>query len=228
MTQATLLLQEAKARTQNLSSNLPHLVDPASISYSAKIPYKLLSFREALLWRTEELSRTACDNYERQDVCAAVLLTRGVTECAAAVWYLMDLVETQVSNKKVSPDLDEKAMSLLMGHRNEPEMPQAINVLSMLDKAEKTVKGIRRGYDALSEVAHPNYPGTAGLYSEIDTINIQTRIGKDTMQSRSSAKEGLSNLIASLTMFEYAYNRATDLMPIFIQICELEFPSLKM
>ena len=134
----------------------------------------------------------------------------------------MDLLDRQVSEGKVSLDLDEKAMALLMGHKNDPDMPQAINVLSMLDKANKTVRGIKRGYESLSEIAHPNWKGTAGLYLEHDRVNLKTRVGKNLRRSELATKEGLSSLIYSLMMFEYAYNRATDLMPQFIKLCEAD------
>ena len=42
------LLKEAQARVQLLGENLPAIVDPASISLSAKIPYKALCFREGV------------------------------------------------------------------------------------------------------------------------------------------------------------------------------------
>ena len=60
---------------------------------SAKIPFKALCYREGLIWRMEELSRSACDCYERGDAVAGITLTRSATETAAAAWFLYDLVK---------------------------------------------------------------------------------------------------------------------------------------
>ena len=42
----------------------------------SKAPFQLLCMREALIWRTEELARTACDALERDDFAAAAHIAR--------------------------------------------------------------------------------------------------------------------------------------------------------
>lgn len=215
------LLAEARERLQILGASLPTVVDPASISLSAKIPYKALCYREGLIWRAEELGRTALENYARGDVVAAILLTRGLTETAAAVWYLKELMERQLSNG-VEPDLDTKIEALLLGHMNSREMPKAINVLKFLDRVEKTIPGIRQSYESLSEIAHPNWAGTALAYSENDHDQILTNFGRGIRAPNLNASLGLNCLLGSLGIFKFAYNKVTDIMPDFIAVCEAE------
>lgn len=55
------LQSKAEARVSLLAQRLSKIIDPAQISATAKIPYKVITYREALIWRTEELARAACD-----------------------------------------------------------------------------------------------------------------------------------------------------------------------
>lgn len=146
MKQTDELLLEARETVQTFSDSLPKSVDAKAIATRSKIPLKVLCYREGLIWRAEELARAACDCFERSDDVAGIILTRGVTETAAAAWYLRDLMQRQVE-KGVQPDLDEKVMRLLLGHRNESDMPVAINVLNFLDAVDRTVPGVRKLYE---------------------------------------------------------------------------------
>lgn len=213
------LLKEAKALVQQMTDSLPKVVDPASISLSAKIPFKVIVYRETLIWRTEELARCACDLYQREDIGAAIVLTRAVTENAAAVWYLMQLIRG-VNGTPHGKGLDERIMKLVMGSRSIDEMPDALNVQTMLKKAEKSFPGILSTYDSLSEFAHPNWSGTSGLYSKNDPDEILTHLGKNMRSTEWPLRRGLNSLIGALAMFEHAYNRISDLMPGFISVCE--------
>ena len=64
-------LKEARARANALRTSLPQSVDAAVLGVWSKAPFQLLCTREALIWRTEELARTACDALERDDLAAA-------------------------------------------------------------------------------------------------------------------------------------------------------------
>lgn len=219
MPDTAYLLKEAKARVQQMTDSLPEIVDPASISLSTKTPFKVIVYREALIWRTEELARCACDLYQRKDVGSAIILTRAVIENAAAVWYLMQVVQ-DANDTAHDKDLDERIMKLLLGSRTIDELPDALNVLTMLKKAEKSIPGVLSAYDSLSEFAHPNWSGTSLLYSKNDHDKVLTRLGKNVRSIKAPLKLGLNSLTAGLATFEYAYNMISDLMPDFISVCE--------
>jgi hypothetical protein len=74
---------EVRAWVDKLRASLPQSVVVAALGVMSKAPFQLLCTREALIWRTEELARTACDALERDDFAAAAILTRAVTENAA-------------------------------------------------------------------------------------------------------------------------------------------------
>ena len=56
----------AKEMTRLLSQSLPELIDVAALGVRSKAPYQLLVVREALIWRTEELARNACNALEAE------------------------------------------------------------------------------------------------------------------------------------------------------------------
>jgi hypothetical protein len=213
------LLAEARERVKRFSENLPTLVDPAGISHKAKIPYKALCYREALIWRIEELSRSACRAFEEDDFLAGIVLSRSATEVASAIWYLKGLIERQIRNG-VEADLDEKVMKLLLGSKSNKDMPEAVNVLTFVSKVSKDIPAFGKAYDSLSEYAHPNWSGTSFIYSKHDPENVLTNFGKDLRESSNYKIFGVQCLVGSLVLFESLYNQISDLMPDFVKACE--------
>ncbi|MGO8089064.1 hypothetical protein AB9E29_18225 [Rhizobium leguminosarum] len=197
-----------------LRESLPQSIDVAALGVRSKAPYQLLCTREAVIWRTEELARTACDALEGDDFAAAAILTRAVTENAAMTWSLLEVLETR---GKYDPEqLNELLMRLLAGSKIWPELPKPVHVLDLVRKIDKTVTGIMASYDRLSEFVHPNWSGVAGLYSKIDQKNFVTYFGRG-LRNADSSRDMIANaLLGSLGAFEYAYNRISDLMPVFI------------
>src|SRR5262245_21681741 len=158
----TELLDEAKARVSLLTQSLPRVADPASVSITAKTPWKALVFRETLIWRTEELARVACDLYPTGQLAAALTLTRSCVEGVAACWYLSELLQKVVDRRDVA-GLYDKLLRLIMGSKNGVTDIVAINVLTFIDVVDGKAPGFRKAYDSLCEYAHPNWSGTALL-----------------------------------------------------------------
>jgi hypothetical protein len=223
------LLSEARARAKVLADSLPVVVDPASISLRAKIPFKALCFREGLIWRTEELARSACDAFDRGDDVAGITLARSVTECAAACWYLHRLIAKHIDRPIDKAELNRKIEALLLGSkRDDDEMPEAVNVLTFLQQVDNTIPGVLRSYQNMSEYAHPNWGGTAIAYSRNDHEKILTHFGKRMRDNPDMHSHlGLKALNGSLIMFEYAYNKISDQMPAFIAQCEADLEDRK-
>jgi hypothetical protein len=86
-------LAEARQLAARLSESLPLKIEIAAIGVLSKAPFQLLTVREALIWRTEELARSACDALEKEDFTVAALLTRSIAESAAMTWYLLEILE---------------------------------------------------------------------------------------------------------------------------------------
>lgn len=206
-------LEEARDYLARFAAALPSHVSAAELGVRETAPYKALVVREALMWRTEEIGRCACDMLERGDVISGILQTRATLENAALIWRLRDVIRDRHNFSAL--EIDNLLSQLLLGSKIYPE-PAAINILTLIDRLDKSVGILRDGYDRLSEYAHPNYSGVAGLYSIIDRENLTTYFGK-----RPSTQHTLDTLVAptlraSLFIFENTYNQITDLMPAWI------------
>lgn len=213
------LMKEIRERIELLESNLPARVDAAAVSLSAKLPFKALCYRGALVWRFAELCRSAFESYTDDKLASAILLTRAAVESAAAMWYLNVKIDQTIKAQSLG-DIDNQLMRLLCGSRTDPAMPEAINVLNFIDKAEKDVAGFRLQYDMLSECAHPNWAGTTLLYSKPDMERRQTDLGSGLRLSENVKLSGVINLSVALMLFENVYNRTADSVPAFIELCE--------
>ena len=215
-------LKEARARADALRANLPSLVDAVALGVRSKAPFQLLCTREALIWRTEELARTACDALERDDLAAAALLSRATVESAALAWRLMEVLDDR--HKLSREDLNDILVKMLVGSRLWSDMPQALQILSCIDRMNKKVPGVRKSYDILSEMAHPNWHGVFGMYAKTDEPKFTAHFGRGLRQNDSTKGQIVNALLGALRLFEFAYNRIADLMPDFLGQLESIWP----
>lgn len=190
-----------------------------SVSQTAKMPFNALLHREALIWRLVELGRGAFENFQKDNLACSILLTRAAVETSAALWYMCTKVDAAVQSG-VLADIGDYLMRLAMGSRTDPAMPQAISVLTFVDRVDKDVEGFRHQYDVLSEFSHPNWAGTALLYTKSDPPNLWTDFGANIRANESTKRIGVLNLSAALMCFERSYSRMSDLMPAFVALCE--------
>jgi hypothetical protein len=214
-------LSEARDRVKLLSDNLPVAVDPLAVSTIAKTPTTALCYRESQAWRMEEFARAACDMFERGDLVVAISNTRHAAEFCAGVWYLQSLMVAAIADPTKLKDVHEKILRLQVGFKNGPDdMPEAINVLTMLQKLDQIIPGFYNSYERLSEIAHPNWAGSAAIYSKRDKITLITHFGRGLRDTAYSQTLGLNCLIGALDLFSYAYNKISDLTPSFARACE--------
>src|SRR5262249_31434404 len=210
----TDLLNEIEGRLTLLESNLPSRNDRASVSLTAKIPFKALDYREALSWRFAELSRSAFEAFKNDKLGTAIILTRAAVETTSALWYLNRKIKTAIELDAVG-DIDEYLMRLLMGSKTDPAMPDPINVLTFVKRVDKEANGFLKQYDELSEFAHPNWAGTLLLYSKPNPKKMWTDFGSNMRQVEDIKQVGITNLSVALLIFEHSYNQISDMMPKF-------------
>jgi hypothetical protein len=219
-----LLLADARARLIGIQTHLPTEIAAGAVSKTAKIPFNALCCREGLIWRAEELARSACDSFEKQDMVAGVLLTRAFFETAAALWHLKETIERQLE-KGIETDLDAQVLKVILGHRGGYNLPKAYNVLTFIDRLTETFPLTRKKYDVMSEYAHPNWMGSAFPFSVIDREALVVTFGRGVRGGDYHAKLGLVCLLDGLHVAELAYNGIADLMPKFIEVCEAHLSS---
>ena len=215
-------MAEIAARLDLLERSLPHRVD-AMVSPESKLPFIALQYRAGLAWRMAELSRSAFEGFEANRLVSAILLTRASVETGAGLWYLSAKIDAAVERGTLG-DSAQHLRRLHLGSKRNPAMPEAVNVLNFVDRVERDVKGFREQYDMLSEYAHPNWCGTAHLYSKPDPPNLWTDFGANIRGATSARCIGVANLSTALMFFEISYNRIADAMPAFIELCEAAGP----
>ena len=93
-------------------------------------------------------------------------------------------------------------------------MPNTVNVLTLIDRVEKTVPDFRFVYDALSECAHPNWAGTFGAFGRGHGGNQPetTELELGPREQIEAYSPGLSALSGSLMSFEHCYNDSGELV----------------
>jgi hypothetical protein len=207
-----------KTLIYQFKSNLPSRVDPASLTWKSKIPWKVVNLREALLYRITELGQSAVDLYEKQNrIISAFIITRAIHE-TTALFYSFYMELKKVTDDQFLGDFDEFLMKLLFGWKKVKDFPVAINILNVVDKLNKQIDTFRENYDRLSEFCHPNYSGVFGAYAEINKKTGWVDFGSE--MKKLSPMIGLHPLVASLEVFKHFYNESAELIPTLIEICE--------
>lgn len=212
-------LDEVRANIAALSAHLPSEVDALATSTKYKTAMKVHVLRESLIWREEELARSALTLLDSEDYVAAALVTRAVMETTAATVYLHGLVDRALK-QGMDDALDAKLAGFLTGSKVWHDLPGAINVLTMIDKVNKVIPGYRGNYEFLSEYAHPNWSGTQGAYGIIDhgTAVVSFIKGGRLVQQNRRTVTGM--LAGSVGLFTGYYNFLGELIEPFAKLAE--------
>jgi len=218
------MLEKAKLYVKGLSTGLVSRTDPAQVSVIAKIPYKALEIREALLYRATDLADAACLLFEKENVVSAACITRAFQETLAVLFFINRKVKKAIKDKDV-PQLDEVLMKTLMGAKNNPDMPDPVNILTMIDMVDKEIPHFRAVYDNLSELSHPNWAGTLGIYTRINKEKVWTDFGRNIKLGESTKAQSVLSLFAGLELIVHIYDEFADFLPDLVKICEDEIRS---
>ena len=111
-------------------------------------------------------------------------------------------------------------MKVLMGSKDDKDRPDPVNIMTMIGHVDKEVPKFKAVYDRLSEIAHPNWHGTLGIYSEPDSENSVTRLGRNVRLEYITCGQGISALNAGLLVLTHIYDEFNEFLPQLISICE--------
>jgi hypothetical protein len=213
------LVGAVENRLAFLQSNCSSRIDAANISKAAKLPFKATWFFEALSWRMAELCRAGLESLQTMKLASGILLVRGAVETSAAIWYLRRKLSAAVESGALE-NVDESVMKMLMGSKIDPNLPQALNVMTFVRDVEKEINGFENQYGALSEIAHPNWAGTAFLYSNPDHNSQHVDFGAHLRGRATLIVTGLTNLDTALLIFNHSRLLLAELVPPFALLCE--------
>lgn len=169
-----------------------------------KAPWRLLLLREATSWRLYELIQQSLDLSRAGSILGARILLRSAFETLALLIYSTHAMRTVVAGKLDFHEFTEKTSQLLLGSRDKSTPFVSVNILTVLQTAEKRYAGLESWYAALCETAHPNYEGMINGYSTSGNDEYVTRF-----ESRWTSLYGHiheSSLEACLRVFDAEYN----------------------
>jgi hypothetical protein len=140
---------------------------------------------------------------------AGIALTRAVIESVAVVFAVHERVSQFLVDQNVE-QLDNSLMTYLMGSRNNPDLPPAANILTLIDRMNKLLDGARSTYDAMCESTHPNWAGTLGAFGDIDREAFELKLGPSGRVN--SFGVGVNALSGALMIFEHYYGELAELI----------------
>lgn len=210
-------LKKGLALSQSLKHCLPPRIDPATISKTAKIPFKALCIREVMLYRVSELADAALACYQRDQLVSAATLSRALLESVALSYWLYKELR-QVGDTGVTDRIVEFLGRALVGTRNEATPLLAHNVMDAIDVVTKDIHNYRKVYEELCEVAHPNWGGGLGAYAKLNRDMVWYELGT----SQLPKPLVLGPLVTALELFMSFYNDMIPYLKKFATLCESE------
>ena len=196
------------------------------IGTNSMTPLKAMVARETLLWRIVELADGVILCLDAGNNLGAIILARAAIECAAVQHQLNSTIRTVKNMSAV--DVDDAIMRLLVGTRVfstgdpvEDAKIQMTNVQTCLKNLDKEFKGTGKHYEYLCEYAHPNWAGTAGLFSAGDATKGIKKLGRYADETQQALlDEATSSTIQALVMFASDYASIVDYWPDFFEACD--------
>lgn len=220
----TEALNSIESTLTALAALRPSRVDPAHYSVKAKIPSKIAGLRAGLLYRLVELANVSLLCLKSGQLAAAIVLTRSALETTAALWFATRKIERALEAKRVD-QLDDDLMRLLLGPKGSKPCSQtaeAINVLTFFDYVGKDVEELKIVYADLSEYAHPNWTGTASLYSKPELANLRLEFSPTQSTNAAPAELARTTLMLSMVAFKHLHKQIDTVMPKLIELAEGE------
>lgn len=112
----------------------------------------LLLLLVGILNRTYELTDSAIWAIDEKRPLTSAQMLRALIETLGYIYYWKD----KFAKASDGNELKELILQALMGSRKENDNFQQINILTAIDKASLRFDRLRRNYDDISEVVHPN------------------------------------------------------------------------
>ena len=133
-----------------------------------KAPFRSMSLRESVSWRTNDLLIQSLNLYDSGHILGARILLRSAFETLSILIHLNQITRSVLSGNLNFHKFSDKTSALLLGSRDGSTPHDAINIMTIISRCNKRYPGIESLYAGLSESAHPNYEGVSIGYSNVD------------------------------------------------------------
>jgi hypothetical protein len=211
-------LDDARANLSAYKQLRKIRIKPAINSLVNKPIFELEYFKESVLYRSIELAEASFTLLDGGNYLGAITTVRSLQETSSVMWYINALCQYAVANKELT-HFTKQMHRLIVGWKNEDDFPDPPNVLTLIDKVDKTISGYRKYYDILSEYAHPNWHGTMGLFAKTGGIKLKVKFGRYIRGKKILIKHIENALIISIDLLRFIESQHEIIVKNFIDTC---------
>jgi hypothetical protein len=133
--------------------------------------------REAIFWRFVDILTQAYNIGINGMIIGSLILTRSALETVCLLIYVNNKMQSVIEGKMSFDDFDNITTRLLLGAKNIDKLPDPVNIMKLIEDSESKYPGIKKAYDNLSEIVHPNYRGVCDGYTKLNRQKYETEFG---------------------------------------------------
>jgi hypothetical protein len=174
------------------------------VAHKWKAPFRSMILREAAFWREHDLMAQSYLLHQRGHGLGARILLRSGFETLAMLVYLNLLMKQVVDGKLNFHLFSHKTTVLLLGARNNEDMPRSINIVTILEKCEHRYPGLMEIYADLSESAHPSFEGLCAGFSSSSRDEFETTFSNRWMELH--GERHLDGMDLCMGTFQHEYD----------------------
>ena len=186
------------------SLDIGSLIARNEVAHKWIVTFGVYVIRETSCWRFVDIAKQAHMLGEANSIAGARILTRAAIETLSTLVYSISKMEEVVSGKISFEEFCECINRVYMGSRIDKELPETINVLTMVKNMEKKHQGILDIFEDLCETAHPSMIGLTDGYTKINREEYVTAFGNFWLEKYGHQHE--QALLICMEIFEKEYN----------------------
>ncbi len=187
-------------------------VNPAGRPPTPKVVWNLQCYVQLALHRVIDLSTEICNAWNSKKPVIAIILVRAMMENCAYLYDIALKVRMYIKNNDFQ-SIHDLIVNRMMGSRTIKGLQESVNVMTVIDKVDKTFEGFKDHYEFLCDFCHPNYSGMHGLYGKINRENIYFNLNRDFGMTEEVFIFILIGLLPGLQIFEESMNQIEEVYP---------------
>lgn len=224
-------ITEAKKYISELSKRCVTSMPNKEYSNLSKLPYKVMTFVNAMNWRMKECAEAAVLLFESDLTHPALMLVRSSMENAAITIRLSDVVSEVVERKEIISGDDDNLMRLLFGNNYRKDDPfiepdderlKAERIGKHVKRAEELYPGFQRYYSYLCEFVHPNSDGVGQSFSKLHIEEGYTDFGPNLNSKHEMYDAFTITLVLSLSIYLDQLDLIDEKLEDFIHLCDID------
>lgn len=205
-------IDDVNSIIERLSSRRLYRVDPVGRPPTPKVVWNLQCYVQLALHRVVDLSTETSNAWNSKKPVVAIILVRAVIENCAYLYDIASKLRMNIQNNDFQ-SIHDLIINRMMGSRTIKGLQESVNVMTVIDKVDKTIAGFRDHYEFLCDFCHPNYSGMHGLYGKINKKEKYFDINRDFGMTEQVFTFLLTGILPGLQIFEESMNQIEEMYP---------------